>query len=110
MYAGMASSLERYEDGIIYLKIENTQKTKPSNYDTALGFARNWANFNKELAVAKGFVVLFYETKSTGFAVKGSDVVGNKDLVTHIVQQFNSALKEEKVLVSIYSGLFAEDK
>lgn len=26
MYAGMASSLERYENGIIYLKVENTEK------------------------------------------------------------------------------------
>ena len=35
MWAGIASELERYEENIMYLRIENTEKTWPSNHQTA---------------------------------------------------------------------------
>ena len=63
MCAGISSRLEKYEDGIIYLRIENTEKKFPSNSDTAIKFACEWVKWNKELKSAKGFVVVFYEMR-----------------------------------------------
>jgi hypothetical protein len=107
MFAGIASELERYENGIIYLKIENTEKHLPSNYKTALQFVECWIGGNKELRQAKGFVVVFYKTQSTGFAISLKDMKNNKELVNNLTQEFISANKQkEHELVNIFSGLF----
>lgn len=64
MFMGIASDLEKYEDGVIYLKISNTEKHLPSSYATAIKFARHWVSWNKELASAQGFVVSFYSYRA----------------------------------------------
>lgn len=64
MCAGISSKLEKYEDGIMYLRIENTEIKFPSNSDTAVKFACEWIKWNEELKNAKGFVVLFYQMRS----------------------------------------------
>src|ERR1035437_341588 len=97
MYAGMASNLERYENGIIYLKIENTEKRLPSNYKTALNLINCWIKFNKELSQSKGFVVSLYTTnKSTGFSIPGRDALGNEAFVEELVDKMQ--VKEELTL------------
>lgn len=106
MFAGCASNLERYENGIIYLRTENTETEKPSNLATAAQFAGEWMRGNKELKNAKGFVVSFYKTKSTGFAMHGPDIAKNKGLLNNLVKQLKSSFQEEKVLVNVFSGLF----
>lgn len=107
MYAGIASDLERYENGIIHLRIKNTENKFSSNYETAIRFARDWFNGNAELKDAKGFVVSFYKTTFTGFSMKGTDIVDNKDLLNDLVQQIRLSNQEEKELVEVFSGLFA---
>lgn len=103
MYAGIASNLERYENDIIYLRIENTEKQLPSNYETALKRVKTWIEFNKELSQAKGFVVSFYNTKSTGFVLNHEDLK-NKDKLEQVVEELKSAGKHKSELVSIFSG------
>lgn len=106
MYAGMASNIERYEKDIIYLKIENTEKQIPSNYETALGVAKSWIEFNKALCNVKGFVVSFYTTnKSTGFSISGKVVLENEELVKDLVGKMQ--VEEELTLSGIFSGLFS---
>ena len=62
--SGISSSLERYENGVIYLKIVNMKTIFPSDYKTALKFAEEWRRFNsKELRCARGFVVLFADAE-----------------------------------------------
>ncbi|MEK7568040.1 MAG: hypothetical protein AAB498_00155 [Patescibacteria group bacterium] len=107
MYAGIASNLEKYENDIIYLRIENTEKTFPSSYETAIRFTHSWINGNEELRQAKGFVVSFYKCKFTGFAIAGPDAVDNPDLFKTLVEKIQSASQLEKELVSIHSGLLA---
>ncbi|MDO8566113.1 MAG: hypothetical protein Q7S04_02950 [Candidatus Moranbacteria bacterium] len=101
MYAGIASNLERYESGIMYLRIENTEKTKPSSYETAVEFARKWVGYNAELKDAKGFVVSFYTSGATGFVLNGAT---DKGIASDLVQQFIRASQQEKKLVNIFSG------
>ncbi len=108
MYAGMASNLERYENGIIYLKIENTENKLQSNYETALNLIECWIKFNKELSQAKGFVVSFYRTISTGFAMTVKDMDSNKRLTNNIIKKFISAgNQQEHELINVFSGLIS---
>jgi len=106
MYAGMASNLERYENGIIYLKIENTEKKLLSSYETALSLIECWIKFNEELSQAKGFVVSFYRTISTGFAMTLKDMDSNKGLTDNLIKEFISAgSQKEHELINVFSGL-----
>ena len=107
MYAGIASNLEKYENDIIYLRIENTEKKFPSSYETAIRFTHSWINANNELRQAKGFVVAFYKCEFTGFAIAGPDAVNNPDMFKTLVEKIQSASQLEKELVSIHSGLLA---
>lgn len=104
MYAGISSSLISYSKGIIALEIHNSEKTKPSDFNTALEFALKWASVNKELKETEGFVVSFYKIVSTGFAIpaEGAD--------NATLQKLISELKESKPtkLMGIYSGLLTE--
>ena len=56
MYAGIASNLTRYEDDIIHIKVENTEKVKPSSFETAENIVKTWVGFNSELRKAKSWV------------------------------------------------------
>ena len=103
MYAGMASNLERYEKDIIYLKIENTERKFPSDYGTALKIAKSWVEFNKELGDAKGFVVSFYGTKSTGFVLSQKELE-DKSRIKEEVEELKSARKKKSELINIFSG------
>ena len=106
MYAGISSILKSYNNGIITLEIHNSERSKPSDFNTALSFALQWACVNKELKEAEGFVVSFYKTGSTGFAIpaEGAD--------DSTLQKLVSELKESKPtkLIGIYSGLITEDQ
>ncbi len=106
MHAGISSNLKSYCNGIITLEIHNSEKTKPSDFNTAVSFALQWACINKELKEAEGFVVSFYKTGTTGFAIpaEGADNANLQKLV--------SELKESKPtkLIGIYSGLISEDQ
>jgi hypothetical protein len=104
MYAGISSSLKSYSNGIITLEIHNSEKTKASDFNTAFEFSLKWASVNKELKEAEGFVVSFYKTGSTGFAIPAD---GADDST---LQKLISELKESKPtkLVGIYSGLISE--
>lgn len=103
MCAGLASDLERYENGIIYLKIKNTEKQHVSNYKTALQFVQHWINGNKELRQAKGFVVTFYTTKFTGIMLSLKDT--DEGMVKEIAEEISSAIKYESELINVFSGL-----
>lgn len=106
MYAGISSSLKSYNNGIITLEIYNSEIKKQSDFNTALEFALKWASVNKELKQAEGFVVSFYKTNSTGFAIpaEGAD--------NATLQKLISELKESKPtkLIGIYSGLLTEEQ
>ncbi|MEK7070844.1 MAG: hypothetical protein AAB966_03490 [Patescibacteria group bacterium] len=103
MCAGLASNLERYENGIIYLKIENTEKQFPSNIETARMKINGWINGNKELRQAKGFVVTFYTTKFTGIMLSLKDT--DEGMVKEIAEEISSAIKYESELINVFSGL-----
>ena len=106
MYCGISSNLEKYENGIIYLRIENTETKIPSDYKTSIKFAKHWIECNKkELGQAKGFVVLFYKILITGFVLKPSDL-SDKNKLKNLVRQFNVLNRRRKKLVGIFSGLF----
>jgi hypothetical protein len=107
MWSGIGSRLERYEDDVLYLRIDNTEKYLPSNDVTALQFASNWKKHNEELENAKAFVVLFYKTKSTGFAVNVRNMADKPELINKLVQELNEAREQSDEVVSIASGLFA---
>ena len=92
------------ENDIIYLRIENTEKQFPSNYETALNIAKSWVGGNKELRDAKGFVVSFYGTKSTGFVLNFEDLK-DEDKIKQVVEELKSAGKQKKECVGIFSGL-----
>ena len=109
MYAGMASNLERYENDIIYLRIENTEKHFPSNYETALNRVKTWIECNKELCDAKGFVVSFYRTISTGFILNHEDMK-DENKINQIVEELQSSRKQKSELVSVFSGLIEKTK
>lgn len=106
MHAGISSNLKSYNNGIITLEIHNSERSKPSDFNTALSFALQWASVNKELKEAEGFVVSFYKTNSTGFAIpaEGAD--------NATLQKLISELKESKPtkLIGIYSGLLTEEQ
>ena len=118
MYAGIASKLERYEYGILYLRVDNTEKQLPSNYDTALKFAECWRKWNKELKSPRGFVVSFYKTQSTGFVmsfdgVENKDVENKKEAIEKLITELRKTpdepifpREEKKELIGIFSGLF----
>lgn len=103
MYAGMASNLEKYENDIIYLRIENTEKQFPSNYETAIKRVKTWMELNKELSGAKGFVVSFYSTKSTGFVLNHEDIK-DKDKIKQVVEELKLVGKQKSELINIFSG------
>ena len=103
MFAGLASHLERYEKDIIYLRIENTEKKLPSNYKTALDLAKCWWIGNKELSHAKGFVVSFYGTKSTG-VVFNYEELKDEGKIKQAVEELKSAGKQKSELINIFSG------
>jgi len=105
MMQGVASTLERYEEGIMYLRIENTETAIPSNYDTAIEFSRKWLEWNKELRHAKGFIVLYYKTKSTGILVNAVGTKGVMSALVKEVDKIKSPDKEEPELINIFSGL-----
>jgi hypothetical protein len=104
MYAGISSNLKSYNKGIITLEIHNSEKKLPSDFNTANNFALRWASFNDELKEAEGFVVSFYKTVSTGFAINAQGA--DDSTLQHLVAE----LKESKPtkLVGIYSGLLTE--
>ena len=104
MYAGISSSLKSYSNGIISLEIHNSERKKPSDFNTAIEFALKWASRNIELKQAEGFVVSIYKTISTGFAIP-ADCADDS-----ILQKLISELKESKPtkLIGIYSGLLTE--
>ena len=106
MYAGISSSLKSYNNGIITLEIHNSERKKPSDYQTAIAFALKWASRNIELKQAEGFVVSFYKIASTGFAINAEGA----DNAT--LQKLISELKESKPtkLIDIYSGLLTEEQ
>ena len=106
MYAGISSSLKSYSNGIITLEIHNSERKKPSDFNTAIAFALKWASRNIELKQAEGFVVSFYKIASTGFAINAEGA----DNVT--LQKLISELKESKPtkLMGIYSGLLTEEQ
>jgi hypothetical protein len=106
MHAGISSNLKSYNNGIITLEIHNTERSKPSDFNTALSFALQWACVNEELKEAEAFVVSFYKTGSTGFSIP----LGAADDST--LQKLVSELKESKPtkLIGIYSGLITEDQ
>jgi len=106
MYAGISSSLKSYNNGIITLEIHNSERKKPSDYQTAIAFALKWASRNIELKQAEGFVVSFYKIASTGFAINAEGA----DNAT--LQKLISELKESKPtkLIGIYSGLLTEEQ
>lgn len=106
MYMGIASELERYEQGIMYLRVENTEKTWPSNFETAVKFSHMWLNWNEELTYARGFVVSFYKSGTTGFAVAFS----NEGLVYERIQEVIAESKRQHKLMNIFSGVFKETK
>jgi hypothetical protein len=106
MFAGCASTLVRYENGIIYLNVENTEKYLLSDYETAVKFVRSWVNFNKELAHARGFIVCFYKTGITGFML--SLAQAKPEALKDICDQFKAAEAKEPQLVNIFSGLIAD--
>ena len=108
MCAGISSRLERYENGIIYLRIENTEKKFPSNNDIAVKFSREWVKWNEELKDAKGSVVSFYKTRSTGCMVEGDAVIENKNMLYGLLRSLIIESKEEKELVNVFSGLFSD--
>ena len=106
MHAGISSSLKSYNNGIITLEIHNSEKKKPSDFNTAIAFALKWASRNIELKQAEGFVVSIYKTVSTGFTIPAD---GADD---SILQQLIKELKESKPtkLIGIYSGLLTEEQ
>jgi len=106
MYAGISSRLKSYNKGIITLEIHNSEKTKPSDFNTAREFALKWACVNKELKQAEGFVVSFYKTVSTGFAINAESADDST------LQKLVSELKASKPtkLIGIYSGLISEEQ
>ena len=106
MYAGISSSLKSYNNGIITLEIHNSEKKKPSDFNTAIAFALKWASRNIELKHAEGFVVSIYKTISTGFAIPADEADDS------ILQQLITELKESKPtkLIGIYSGLLTEEQ
>ena len=104
MCAGLASCLKKYEDDIIYIEIENTEKVRPSNFETAESIVQSWLGGVSELRQAKGWVVCFYKTNaSTGFLIGFNDLE-NKDIVASIVNQVK--VEKELQLVGIFSGVF----
>lgn len=107
MLQGLASDLERYENGILYLKIDNTETKLSSSQKTAVEIAHTWVRFNDKLKGAKGFVAMFYTSGSTGFMVN-ADAVGKKDVIGKLVQDFVSSGQQKKELVNIFSGLLVK--
>lgn len=105
MCAGIASNLERYENGIIYLRIDTTEKNGPSDYDLAVKFVGYWMQWNKELADSQGFVVSFYKTQATGFLVSGASILRDDNMISAIAEQMKSTIKEERKLINIFSGV-----
>lgn len=103
MFGGIASNLERYENDIIYLRIENTEKKSPSTYETAVQFTHSWINGNKELRQAKGFVVSFYKCEFTGFVLNFEDLK-NEDRIKQVLEELKSSGKQKSELVSVFSG------
>lgn len=104
MCAGISSKLEKYEDGIMYLRIENTETKFYSNGDTAVKFAREWMRWNEELKNTTGFVVTFYKVESTGFIMDGLTAIENKNIVWDIMQKFILESKKEKEPMCVFSG------
>ena len=98
MFCGIASNLDRYENGIIYLTIKSTEKKYLLNYNVALKFVKMWIGWNKELESAIGFVVLFHKSTSTGFMVDAKDKRGMKELAMKFENR-------KEILVNIVSSL-----
>jgi len=104
MYMGLSSSLKKYEDGIVYIEIENTEKVASSDFKTAEAIVQSWVGFSKELRQARGWVVYFHKTNvPTGFTISFNDP-NNKDILENFVNQMN--VKKELQLVNIFSGIF----
>lgn len=106
MHAGMSTILKNYEDDILYLEVQNSEKSKPSNLKTAIQFATEWSSYVKELNNAKAFVVVFYKTKSAGFSFFLKDF--DKEKTQHLIDELKSSSRGE--LVSIFSGLLPAEK
>ena len=106
MHAGLATNLERYDNDIVHIKAENTEKVKLSNFETTEGIVKTWIQFNNELKQAKGWIVYFYKTNaSTGFMVNANDLK-NKNVIDGVVEQMNA--EKELRLVNIFSGVFKQ--
>ena len=106
MCAGLSSDLKRYEDGILYLEIHNTENCLPSDDATALKMARSWVNNNPELQAAKGYVAVFFKTRFTGFMISFDAITPQTP--ADVCQGFKSAREEEPELVRICAGLLYE--
>lgn len=107
MWAGISSELISYNNFIISLEINNTEKFKPSNYDTAKWSAINWASFVPELRSARGFVVTFKKSVSTGFVI-GANEVNDKALLEKLIADFK--MPQEDNLVAIHSGMLTREE
>lgn len=107
MLCGLASTLERYENRIIYLKINNTEKMWPSTNKTAIRIIHEWMKWNPELVDTKGFVVEFYINGSTGF-MENTEALNNTNKIRVLVESLTNASSQTPQLVSIFSGLFCE--
>jgi hypothetical protein len=106
MFAETSSRLTRYEDGILYLKIKTTERKIPATPERALQFVSSWIYHNKELKGAIGYVVSFYKTKFTGFALSSAEA--NQDTLKAICDQIKASSKEKPELINIFSGLLPE--
>ena len=54
---------------------------------------------------ATAYVVKYYHTKSTGFAVSVKDLKKNSDALDTMIEQLKASSKHKKVLFATYSGL-----
>lgn len=106
MFVGLSSNLKKYEDGIIYIAIENMEKIKLSNFKTVEGVVESWIDCNGELKQAKGWVVFAYKTNaSTGFIISNSDLE-NQDVIKKAINEIK--VEKDLQLVNIFSGILTE--
>lgn len=104
MFLGWSSDLEKYEDGIIHIKVENTEKAGLPYFEKARNIVKTWVDCNDELKQAKGWVVYFYRTSvSTGFAISFDDLK-NEDVIKKVIEQMRG--EGELQLIGVFSGVF----
>lgn len=105
MLAGIASRMERFQGGVIYLRIDNAETVHLSDAATALRFATQWRDHNVNLAGAVGYSVIFFRTVTTGFMVPLNGVHAMQAL-SETVRTLETRKVDRMLPVAIYSGLF----